>query len=103
MGTRWKHGKTLVFDDSFTHAVRVRGGTRDAPEEVDGNREHATLDAALPLGKARVVLLMRGWHPELGAEERAAVRDFVRKGGEEDPENYEMLPISPGIFQQTSQ
>jgi len=79
----WSLGKTLVFDDSFTHAVRYRAG--EAPQ-----------DKSAP--GARVVLLMRGWHQELEPEERMALRDFVRRGGEEDPKGYEMLPVAPCAF-----
>eukprot|EP00434_Breviolum_minutum_P013038 symbB.v1.2.011486.t1/scaffold766.1/size164214/11 len=72
----WKLGKTLVFDDSFTHAVRYRGS---------GN----STTTVTP----RMLLLMRAWHPELEMDERAALRDFIRRGGEEEPEGYEMLPV----------
>eukprot|EP00928_Gymnodinium_smaydae_P057832 TRINITY_DN41059_c0_g1_i1.p1 TRINITY_DN41059_c0_g1~~TRINITY_DN41059_c0_g1_i1.p1 ORF type:complete len:428 (+),score=78.16 TRINITY_DN41059_c0_g1_i1:46-1284(+) len=85
----WKKGRTLVFDDSFTHAVRFREGTKSAaPVE-----SIPSLDA-----DARVVLLMRAWHPELQPAERSALREFVRRGGEERPEGYELLPISDGVF-----
>lgn len=102
----WKQGSTLVFDDSFTHAVRMRGGSPPVEGELAQSREKKSEGATTLgklFGKSRVVLLMRGWHPELGPDERAAVRDFVRKGGEEEPEGYDMLPISPGVFQQVSQ
>eukprot|EP00747_Dinoflagellata_sp_TGD_P034019 gnl/TRDRNA2_/TRDRNA2_136998_c0_seq1.p1 gnl/TRDRNA2_/TRDRNA2_136998_c0~~gnl/TRDRNA2_/TRDRNA2_136998_c0_seq1.p1 ORF type:complete len:430 (-),score=74.26 gnl/TRDRNA2_/TRDRNA2_136998_c0_seq1:12-1301(-) len=79
---QWHLGKTLVFDDSFTHAVRFRQS-----EEKPTQRE-----------EARVLLLLRGWHPELEPEERVAIRELVRRGGEEDPEGYEMLPIPPSVF-----
>mmetsp|Transcript_30699 Transcript_30699/g.56098 ORF Transcript_30699/g.56098 Transcript_30699/m.56098 type:complete len:378 (-) Transcript_30699:3-1136(-) len=79
---RWKEGKTLVFDDSFTHAVRFR---------TEGSGQTASQSA-------RVILLMRGWHPELPAKERQALREFVRQGGEEEPPGYDMLPIAPSAF-----
>ena len=85
----WRQGKTLVFDDSFSHAVRFRSFGSAGPSPAS---------ASAASSEARVVLLMRGWHPELEADEREAIRDFVRKGGEEDPEGYDMLPISKSIF-----
>lgn len=90
---RWKKGKTLVFDDSFTHAVRFRSTAPAAPK--------ASMSSVLTgpgFEEARVVLLMRGWHPELETDERAAMREFIRRGGEEDPEGYEMLPVTPTVF-----
>jgi len=99
---RWKKGKTLVFDDSFTHSVRFRtdsmAGKDFGAGAEDVLREASVATLPTLLADARVVLLMRGWHPELRSEERAAVRDFVRKGGEEQPDGYDMLPISAGIF-----
>eukprot|EP00927_Polykrikos_kofoidii_P065208 TRINITY_DN60998_c0_g1_i1.p1 TRINITY_DN60998_c0_g1~~TRINITY_DN60998_c0_g1_i1.p1 ORF type:complete len:425 (-),score=55.50 TRINITY_DN60998_c0_g1_i1:114-1388(-) len=90
---RWKKGKTLVFDDSFTHAVRVRSLTSN--EETEEMRKNGEL----PLHEeARIVLLMRGWHPELRPEEREALRDFVRRGGEEEPTGYEFMPVTPTVF-----
>merc|ERR1711957_1110608 len=94
----WKKGNTLVFDDSFVHAVRLRRGNDEDVVVAEPKEDAASLGSLM--GKARVIVLMRGWHPELGPEERAAVRDFVRKGGEEEPDGYDMLPISPGIFRQ---
>jgi hypothetical protein len=89
----WKEGHTLVLDDAFTHAVRHRTNGTSASEA--SSAEPAAEKRGLG---ARVVLLMRGWHPELEPAEKEALRDFVRRGGEEDPEGYEMLPISPSIF-----
>eukprot|EP00439_Symbiodinium_sp_Y106_P069186 s843_g11.t2 len=73
----WKPGKTLVFDDSFSHAVRYRASLSGADEPK----------------RPRLLLLTRAWHPELSADERSALREFIRKGGEERPEGYEMLPL----------
>ncbi|CAJ1408267.1 unnamed protein product [Effrenium voratum] len=70
----WRLGRTLVFDDSFTHAVRYRG-------HASGGRP------------PRLLLLTRAWHPELGAAERRGLRELIRRGGEEQPEGYEMLPL----------
>jgi len=83
--SRWRLGETLVLDDSFTHAVRFRASGRELSAEALRN-------------EARVVLLMRAWHPELGPEERLAVREFVRRGGEEHPEGYELLPLPASVF-----
>lgn len=88
---RWRAGQTLVFDDSFTHAVRFRTG--DPPGAAS---EAAAAPASTPV--PRCVLLMRAWHPEMPPEERAAVREFITSRGEEEPEGYEALPISPGVF-----
>lgn len=100
---RWHQGKTLVFDDSFTHAVRYRTldvGAAMAPPEVEATLGGISADGmpAQALPGARVVLLMRGWHPELAPDEREAIRDFVRRGGEEQPEGYELLPVSKFVF-----
>ncbi|CAK8994013.1 unnamed protein product [Durusdinium trenchii] len=76
----WTLGRTLVFDDSFTHAVRYR---------------HAWSEAHSSGGAPRMLLLMRAWHPELEMKERMALREFIRRGGEEEPEGYDMLP-APG-------
>eukprot|EP00913_Durusdinium_trenchii_P024046 g22584.t1 len=70
----WTLGRTLVFDDSFTHAVRYR---------------HAWSEAHSSGGAPRMLLLMRAWHPELEMKERMALREFIRRGGEEEPEGYE--------------
>jgi len=95
----WTQGKTLVFDDSFTHAVRYRTRADYVPTPVPTPAPPIpSLNDMPSLGSARVVLLMRGWHPELEPSERAALREFIRRGGEEDPEGYEMLPISPSVF-----
>merc|ERR1719316_64174 len=67
----WHAGQTLVFDDSYTHAVRFRTKKKT---KIPKNAEPT---------KARVVVLMRGWHPEFDHEEREAIREFVRRGGEE--------------------
>mmetsp|Transcript_71057 Transcript_71057/g.137102 ORF Transcript_71057/g.137102 Transcript_71057/m.137102 type:complete len:455 (+) Transcript_71057:70-1434(+) len=91
----WTQGKTLVFDDSFTHAVRYRVHAGNVPTPAPSVPTPNNMPS---LTSARVVLLMRGWHPELQPSERAALREFVRRGGEEDPEGYEMLPISPSVF-----
>eukprot|EP00746_Dinoflagellata_sp_MGD_P016312 gnl/MRDRNA2_/MRDRNA2_136765_c0_seq1.p1 gnl/MRDRNA2_/MRDRNA2_136765_c0~~gnl/MRDRNA2_/MRDRNA2_136765_c0_seq1.p1 ORF type:complete len:378 (-),score=55.65 gnl/MRDRNA2_/MRDRNA2_136765_c0_seq1:23-1156(-) len=80
----WKLGKTTVFDDSFTHAVRFRGGNSGGGQSVTND--------------ARVVLLLRGWHPEFEPAERQAIREFVRLGGEEKPEGYDLLPIDDSVF-----
>jgi len=90
----WRRGKTLVFDDSFTHAVRVRA----APGRGAAEGPPATPQVSQILDKARVVLLMRGWHPELEPGERDALREFIRRGGEERPEGYDLLPITPAVF-----
>jgi len=49
---RWERGKVLVFDDSFYHSVWHRGAQADGP---------------------RLVLLLRGYHPEWTLEERAGL------------------------------
>lgn len=41
------------------------------------------------LGSPRMLLLTRAWHPELDAKERSALREFIRRGGEEEPDGYE--------------
>lgn len=96
---RWRKGSTLVFDDSYTHAVRFR---TDSASQDSVNKpalaDNVAGYADRGLGEARVLLLLRGWHPELEPEERAAIRDFVRKGGEEEPEGYDMLPIVDSVF-----
>ncbi|CAK0794116.1 unnamed protein product [Prorocentrum cordatum] len=74
---------------SLTLSVSAQTRDVDAEEPADSSRT---------AGKARVLLLMRGWHPELEPEERAALRELVRRGGEELPAGYEALPISPGVF-----
>eukprot|EP00435_Cladocopium_sp_Y103_P029076 s1830_g7.t1 len=73
----WKLGRTLVFDDSFSHAVRYKG-----PADADAAHH-----------PPRMLLLTRAWHPELDRAERMALRDFIRRGGEEEPEGYDMLPL----------
>uniref|UniRef100_A0A7S4PTA1 Aspartyl/asparaginy/proline hydroxylase domain-containing protein n=1 Tax=Alexandrium monilatum TaxID=311494 RepID=A0A7S4PTA1_9DINO len=111
----WTEGRTLVFDDSFTHAVRFRSVPvvgESAPPAADpavsgtGKSVRSSpgpaVGAASASGRtddARIVLLMRGWHPEMTSKEREALREFIRRGGEEDPEGYEMLPISSSAFQ----
>eukprot|EP00746_Dinoflagellata_sp_MGD_P001381 gnl/MRDRNA2_/MRDRNA2_102590_c0_seq1.p1 gnl/MRDRNA2_/MRDRNA2_102590_c0~~gnl/MRDRNA2_/MRDRNA2_102590_c0_seq1.p1 ORF type:complete len:430 (+),score=67.35 gnl/MRDRNA2_/MRDRNA2_102590_c0_seq1:62-1291(+) len=83
----WHEGQTLVFDDSYTHAVRFRTSKKmKVPEKAEPS-------------KARVVVLMRGWHPEFDSEEREAIREFVRRGGEENPEGYEFLQIDPSLWE----
>lgn len=49
---RWEVGKVLVFDDSFYHSVWHNGTAADGP---------------------RLVLLLRGYHPEWTLEERAGL------------------------------
>jgi len=88
---RWTEGSTLVFDDSYAHAVRYRTAGGQGTGAAAPRR-----DSFLRLpggGEARVILLMRAWHPEFPPEERAAVREFVRRGGEEEPAGYELLPL----------
>jgi len=93
---RWVQGSTLVFDDSFTHAVRFRSDVEQPSPTLARQVPEAAEKSHIP--DARVVLLMRGWHPELDQEERIALRDFIRRGGEEDPEGYAMLPIAETSF-----
>lgn len=89
----WIEGSTLVFDDSFTHAVRFRSdqGESEGSCSAVGGAGSCVADSgdggAAP--SARVVLLMRAWHPELPADEREALREFIRRGGEEDPPGFD--------------
>lgn len=44
-------------------------------------------------GDARVVLLMRGWHPDLQPAEREAMARRIREGGEEFDEGYTKMEL----------
>ena len=47
---------------------------------------------------ARVLLLVRHWHPEITAAERKGLGIVHRKGGETDPPGYVRLPLPKALL-----
>ena len=70
---RWEDNRCVLFDDSFVHSAEFRRGASARDEAARGFARGA-------LARARLVLVVDLWHPELSDADRLALRTMYPPG-----------------------